>query len=93
MGEVKGKTFLDLGCGARLVAITAALSGAEKVYAIDIMPEAYEIAQRYIVYNNASDLDDFLLPRTQFASCVLDLEEYILQIRRRNLTRRILYID
>ena len=40
MVNIKGKTVLDLGCGAGPIAITAALSGAKKVYAVDIMEEA-----------------------------------------------------
>ena len=40
MVNIKGKTVLDLGCGVGPIAITAALNGAEKVYAVDIMEEA-----------------------------------------------------
>ena len=55
MGSLKGKTVLDLGCGTGPVAITAALSGAKKVYAVDVMPEACEVAKRNAAHNNVSD--------------------------------------
>lgn len=38
--DVKGKTVIDFGCGSGILAIAALLLGAEKVYAIDIDPQA-----------------------------------------------------
>lgn len=55
MGDVKGKVVLDLGCGAGPIAISAALKGAEKVYAVDIMPEACETTIRNAELNGVSD--------------------------------------
>jgi len=55
MGNLEGKVVLDLGCGAGPVAISAALLGAEKVYAIDIMEQACEATRRNAKLNNVSD--------------------------------------
>lgn len=55
LDNVKGKVVLDLGCGAGPIAITAALKGAEKVYAVDIMPEACETTRRNVELNGVSD--------------------------------------
>jgi len=51
MGNVKGKVVLDLGCGMGPIAITAALGGAEKVYAVDIMKEACQATLRNSILN------------------------------------------
>ncbi len=58
MGDVRGKTVLDLGCGSGPVAIAAALSGAERVYAVDIMPEACEATRRNASLNGVEDRVD-----------------------------------
>lgn len=55
MGNVKGKVVLDLGCGAGPIAISAALMGAENVYAVDIMPEACETTIKNAELNGVSD--------------------------------------
>jgi release factor glutamine methyltransferase len=55
MGNLEGKTVLDLGCGAGPVAISAALSGEKKVYAIDIMEQACEATRRNAKLNNVLD--------------------------------------
>ena len=55
MVNIKGKTVLDLGCGAGPLAIAAALNGAEKVYAVDIMEEACEAARLNIKINGVED--------------------------------------
>ena len=49
--NLKGKTVLDLGCGCGPIAITAALNGAKKVYAVDIMAEACQATLRNLVLN------------------------------------------
>lgn len=74
---VKGKTVLDFGCGSAVVAIAAALAGADKVIACDIDPLALTASAL-----NASEngieleyLDDFFTFEGQvdflFASDVL----------------------
>jgi release factor glutamine methyltransferase len=55
MNDLQGKTVLDLGCGSGPIAIMAALSGAEKVYAVDIMEEACEIASRNARHNGVEE--------------------------------------
>ena len=51
IGNVKGKVVLDLGCGMGSIAITAALKGAEKVYAVDIMEKACQATLRNSILN------------------------------------------
>ncbi len=59
--SVKGKTVLDFGCGSAVVAIAAALAGADKVIACDIDPLALK-ASALNAYENGVELeclDDF----------------------------------
>ena len=51
----KGSTVLDLGCGVGVLAINAALQGAKSVTAIDIMPEACELARANARRNGVED--------------------------------------
>jgi len=53
--DLKGKTVLDLGCGAGPIAIMAALNGAEKVYAVDIMAEACQATLRNSELNGVAE--------------------------------------
>ncbi|MBN1292509.1 MAG: 50S ribosomal protein L11 methyltransferase [Candidatus Latescibacteria bacterium] len=53
--NLKDKIVLDLGCGAGPLAITAALNGAEKVYAVDIMEEACEATKFNAKLNGVDD--------------------------------------
>ncbi len=53
--DIKGKTVLDLGCGGGPIAITAALNGAEKVCAVDIMPEACQATLRNLELNGVAE--------------------------------------
>lgn len=55
MINLKGKTVLDLGCGAAPIAVLAALRGAKKVYAVDIMDEACSAAEKNAELNGVSD--------------------------------------
>jgi len=55
MIDLKGKTVLDLGCGAGPIAVLAALRGAQKVYAVDIMEEACNAARENAALNAVSD--------------------------------------
>jgi len=56
MGDVQGKKVLDLGCGSGPIAIAAAKAGAEKVHAVDVMPEACELTLRNVERNGVNDL-------------------------------------
>lgn len=55
MNDLRGKTVLDLGCGNGPIAILAALRGAKKVYAVDIMHEACEATMHNAELNGVSD--------------------------------------
>jgi cyclopropane fatty-acyl-phospholipid synthase-like methyltransferase len=51
-----GDTVLELGCGVGPLAIYAAKKGAGKVYAVDIMPGACEMARRNVELNGVQDV-------------------------------------
>ena len=51
-----GDTVLELGCGVGPLAINAAKIGASKVYALDIMPGACEMAARNVELNGVQDI-------------------------------------
>ncbi len=50
-----GARVLDLGCGVGPLAIAAALSGAKEVVAVDVMPEACELARKNAELNGVAD--------------------------------------
>jgi len=73
--DIKGKTFLDIGCGSGLFSFAALALGANKVVGIDIDPECVEVSVRNtrrlsafeagidtarVTYLKASILDDGL---------------------------------
>ncbi|MEJ8642042.1 methyltransferase [Streptomyces sp. MS1.HAVA.3] len=70
----EGGTFLEVGCGAGVTAVMAALAGCSRVTAVDINPEAvrntelnaarHGVADRIHVLH--SDLYDALAPGAQF---------------------------
>lgn len=45
-GDLEGRTVLDAGCGNGILAIAAALCGAAHVTAVDLDPEAIDVARR-----------------------------------------------
>src|ERR1043165_1461581 len=51
----QGGMVLDLGCGVGPLAIYAALSGAKHVYAIDVVPEAVELARQNVIRAGVAD--------------------------------------
>lgn len=51
-----GVTVLDVGCGTGILAIAAAKLGAVRVHAIDIDPEAIQVARTNMVLNHVSDM-------------------------------------
>jgi len=57
--ELKGKYVIDYGCGSGILAIAAALLGAEKVIAVDTDPQALE-ATRANAERNGVDIEAFL---------------------------------
>jgi ribosomal protein L11 methyltransferase len=52
--NLKGKRVLDYGCGSGILAIAAALMGAEEVVAVDIDPAAVEASHFNASKNNVS---------------------------------------
>lgn len=44
--DIREKTVADFGCGCGMLSIAAALMGAEKVYSVDIDPDALAICKR-----------------------------------------------
>ncbi len=46
LGDVRGKTVLDYGCGAGENSVLVASHGAEKVFGIDISPELVELGRQ-----------------------------------------------
>lgn len=53
---VSGRTALDLGCGSGPIAIGLALSGAKRVYAVDLMQQACDLARRNALLNGVENI-------------------------------------
>jgi release factor glutamine methyltransferase len=53
LGDCRGRSVLDLGCGTGLFAIAAARAGARDVWATDVDPRAAECAGRNALRNGA----------------------------------------
>ena len=51
---IKGRGVLDVGTGSGILAITAAMLGAEKVVGLDIDQEALKVARKNVILNNVS---------------------------------------
>ncbi len=47
-GDIEGRSVCDLGCGTGILAIGAALSGAQKALGIDLDPSALSVARENI---------------------------------------------
>ncbi len=58
LGDVKGKTVLDYGCGLGDNSVLLADRGA-KVIGVDISPDLMELAQKRIEAHNMQDLTEF----------------------------------
>ena len=60
---IAGKTVIDYGCGSGILAIAAALLGAEKVWATDIDPQALIATHDNAEKNQVSDIIEAMLPK------------------------------
>jgi SAM-dependent methyltransferase len=54
LGDVRGKTVLDLGCGSGDNAMLVALRGGGRVYALDLSRDLIELAKRRMEVNGVS---------------------------------------
>ena len=78
-GHVNGKNILDLGCGSGIFTLGSAWLGANKVFGVDIDPEALQAVRENIVETGApdvielylSDVNDFQPDRT-FDTCIMN---------------------
>ncbi len=53
--ELTGKTVIDYGCGSGILTLAALLLGAEKVYAVDIDPQALDATRENLKRNEISE--------------------------------------
>lgn len=60
--EVKDKVVVDIGCGSGILALAAAISGAENVFAIDISEEALAHTNENSAYNHLENKIRALTP-------------------------------
>lgn len=70
--EIKGRYVIDYGCGSGILAIAAALLGAEKVIAVDTDPQALE-ATRDNAERNGVEIETYLPEHCPDQSCDLML--------------------
>ncbi|NVJ66504.1 MAG: 50S ribosomal protein L11 methyltransferase [Gammaproteobacteria bacterium] len=52
--DLDGKTVIDYGCGSGILTLAALLLGAEKVYAVDIDPQAIDATRENLKRNDIS---------------------------------------
>lgn len=55
--DLKGKTFLDIGCGSGLFSIAASGLGAQKVLGLDVDPEAVTTSEKLVQQISEWDAD------------------------------------
>lgn len=53
--NIRGKTVIDFGCGSGILALAAVKLGAEKVYAVDIDPQALKASEENAKRNGITD--------------------------------------
>jgi len=53
--NIRGKTVIDFGCGSGILALAAVKLGAEKVYAVDIDPQALKASEENAKRNSITD--------------------------------------
>jgi 2-polyprenyl-3-methyl-5-hydroxy-6-metoxy-1,4-benzoquinol methylase len=57
---IKGKTFLDIGCGSGLYSVEFAKREAKHVVGLDISENMIQASQKYAMYNNMERRCDFI---------------------------------
>ncbi|AKS40936.1 50S ribosomal protein L11 methyltransferase [Wenzhouxiangella marina] len=60
--DLSGQTVIDYGCGSGILAIAAALQGAERVIGVDHDPQAIEATRDNAQRNGVADAIEALLP-------------------------------
>jgi len=60
--QVKGKTFIDMGCGSGILSLAAIAMGAKRSFGIDIDPKAIEHAKHNATLNEMADRSHFCFP-------------------------------
>ena len=60
LGDIEDKKVIDLGCGTGILAIGAALMGAEEVIGVDIDPDAIEVAKLQALKIGVDDITEFI---------------------------------
>jgi len=78
-GHVDGKNVLDLGCGSGIFTLGSAWLGANKVFGVDIDPDAIETVRQNIIETGVpgeielylSDVNDFH-PDTTYNTCIMN---------------------
>jgi ribosomal protein L11 methyltransferase len=53
--DIKNKSVIDFGCGSGILALAAVKLGADKVYAVDIDPQALQATKENAKRNNVTD--------------------------------------
>jgi len=71
LGQLAGKTLLDVGCGDGLNAVTFAKMGA-RVTGLDISPGAIQVAQRRAELNGVSERTTFVCAPVETADIAPD---------------------
>jgi len=59
LGDARGKTVLDYGCGAGDNSVLVANHGAQRVIGVDISPELIELAEKRLAAHNLSENAEF----------------------------------
>lgn len=85
--DVKGKSFLDMGCGTAVLAILASLKGAGPILGIDIDEWAVQNALENIKLNNTQNIE------VQLGGAELLVEKSDFDIIFANINRNILLQD